>query len=82
MGGTKYRDPTVIERQLIERQLIKQHLIETTFDQNKIDRNDTWSKRHLIKATLDRIRKQKIYNFESLSILSIFRPQNTIISKK
>ena len=39
------------------------------------------TKRHLIETTFDRIIKEKIYNFESVPVLSILRPKNTVISK-
>ena len=38
--------------------------------------------RHLIESTLNRIIKEKIYNFESVSILSIFCPRNIVVFKK
>ena len=71
---------------------------QPTFDRTTLDRSDTWSERHLIKktfdrnntrskrqlieTTFDRIMKEKIYNFESVSILSIFCPKNLVVSKK
>ena len=47
-----------------------------------LDRNDSGSKRHLIETTLDRIIKEKIYNFESVPVFSIFCLENIVTSKK